>query len=160
MRHLACRGWDADGRHLEPWECQDVAEYLISQSVALQRRLDLRLLENCYADYQLWHDGLASCHWHDLVATRLRERTTYFRREVETAASGPLPGSSGLDAASRARGDRRRAQHREESLRIVLEVLQTTCVPAEQQRLWAEMTGGASVASFYRWREELRNGAG
>src|SRR5262245_32796209 len=125
LRNLAGQGWDADGRHLEPHECQDVAEYLIAQSVALQRRLDLRLLENCYEDYLLWREGLASCHWHDLVATRLRERTTYFRREVEAAVPGPLPGPAGLEEAARARGDRRRTQHREGSLRIVREVLQT-----------------------------------
>jgi hypothetical protein len=29
LRHLARRGWDADGRRLEPHESQDVAEYLI-----------------------------------------------------------------------------------------------------------------------------------
>ena len=71
-----------------------------------------------------------------------------------------MPGPSGLDAASRARKIRRRAQQREESLRIVREVLQTTPVPAEQQRLWAEMTGGASVPSFYRWRTEALNEGG
>jgi hypothetical protein len=161
LRHLARRGWDADGRHLEPHESQDVCEYLIAQSAALQRRLDLRLLENCYADYLVWREGHVLSHWHDLVATRLRERTTYFRREVEAAGPVTLPGPAGLAAAAVARGARRRAQHREESLRIAAEVLAETDVPAEQQRLWAERTGGASVAAFYRWREEaLRNGGG
>jgi hypothetical protein len=94
------------------------------------------------------------------VATRLRERTTYFRREVEAAAPGPLPGPAGLAEAALARGARRRTQHREECLRIAREVLATTSVPAEQLRLWEERTGGMSVASFYRWRDEARNGAG
>jgi hypothetical protein len=92
LRYLARRGWQAEGYRLDSYECQDVCEYLIAQSSALQRRLDLRLLENCYADYLLWRERHSLCHWHDLVATRLRERTTYFRREVEVAAPPPLPG--------------------------------------------------------------------
>jgi hypothetical protein len=97
MRHLARRGFNADGRHMEPCECLDVAEYLIAQSAALQSRLDLRLLENGFADFLQWREGRSLCHWHDLVATRLRERTTYFRYEVEAAAPGPLPGPAGLE---------------------------------------------------------------
>jgi hypothetical protein len=155
LRHLASKGWDADGRHMDPAECLDVCDYLVSQSSALQRRLDLRLMENCYSDYLLWREGYALCHWHDLVATRLRERTTYFRREVETAGPSQLPGPAGLVEAARARGARRREQHRAESIRVAREVLAATDVPAEQQRLWAERTGGASVASFYRWRDEV-----
>src|SRR5262249_24617650 len=80
LRRRAGRGGDADGRHRDPHECHDLSEYLIAQSAALQRRPDLRLLENFYADYLLWREGLALCDWHDLVAPRLRERTTYFRR--------------------------------------------------------------------------------
>jgi hypothetical protein len=151
LRHLARQGWDADGCRLEPHECQDVVEYLITQSSVLQRRLDLRLLENAYADYLLWRDGHALVHWQDLVNTRLRERTTHFRREVETAGPTPPSGPAGLTAAANARGARRRRQHREESLHIAREVLAVASTPAEQQRLWTERTG-ASVASFYRWR--------
>jgi hypothetical protein len=160
MRDLARRGWHADGRHMEPAECQDVCEYLITESSALQHRLDLRLLENGYADYLLWREGHSDAHWRDLAATRLRERTTYFRRPVEAAEPSPLPGPAGLAEAARARGARRREQHRAESIRVAREVLAATNVPAEQQRLWAERSGGASVASFYRWRDEaLRGGA-
>jgi hypothetical protein len=61
MRHLARQGWDADGLRMRPEECQDVVEYLIAQSVALQRRLDLRLLETCYADYLHWREGRSLC---------------------------------------------------------------------------------------------------
>jgi hypothetical protein len=152
LRHLARRGWEADGRHLKPHESMDVVEFLIQQSTLLQCRLDLRLLENAYADYLVWRDGHALCHWHDLLATRLRGRTTYFRREVEPAGPTPTPGPAGLAAAARARGARRRAQHRQESLRIVRHVLTATDVPAEQLHLWAELSGGASQAAFYRWR--------
>ena len=88
------------------------------------------------------------------MATRLRERTTYFRREVELAGPAPVPGPAGLAEAAGARGVRRQAHHRQECLRIVQEVLAATDVPAEQLRLWAERTGGASVAAFYRWRQE------
>jgi hypothetical protein len=154
LRHLARRGWDADGRHLDPHECQDVAEYLIRQCSVLRRRLDLRLLENAYSDFLLWREGHALCHWQDLLATRLRERTTYFRQEVEVAGPTPTPGPAGLAEAARTRGARRRAQHRQERLRIVREVLTTTDVPAEQYDLWAKLTGGASVAAFYRWSAE------
>jgi hypothetical protein len=155
LRHLARRGWDADGRHLDPYETQDVVEYLIRQCSALQRRLDLRLLENAYADFLLWREGHALCHWHDLLATRLRERTTYFRQEVEAAGTTPTPGPAGLGEAARVRGARRRSQHRQECIRIVRELLSTTDVPAERQKLWAKLTGGASVAAFYRWRDEV-----
>jgi hypothetical protein len=154
IRHLARQGWDADGHRLEPHESQDVAEFLIRQSSALQRRLDLRLLENSYADYLLWREGHALSHWHILLATRLRERTTYFRQEVDVAGPAPTPGPEGLREAAAARGARRRSQHRQESLRIVKEVLAATSVPAEQLRLWTELSGGASTASFYRWRDE------
>jgi hypothetical protein len=154
LRHLARRGWDADGRHLDPHESQDVAEYLIRQCAVLQDRLDLRLLENAYSDFLRWREGHALCHWHDLLATRLRERTTYFRQEVEAAGPTPTPGSAGLSEAARTRGARRRSQHRQKCLRIVKEVLSTTELPAEQYDLWAKLSGGASLAAFYRWRTE------
>jgi hypothetical protein len=71
------------------------------------------------------------------------------------------PGSAGLLEAAAARGARRREQHRLESIRIAREVLAATDVPAEQQRLWAQRTDGASPAAFYRWRREvLGPGAG
>lgn len=154
LRHLARRGWDADGRYLDPYECQDVAEYLIRQCSVLQHRLDLRLLENAYSDFLLWREGHALCHWQDLLATRLRERTTYFRQKVEAAGPTPTPGPTGLTEAARARGVKRRSQHRQECLRIVKEVLMSTNVPAEQHHLWAKLSGGASLAAFYRWRGE------
>jgi hypothetical protein len=137
MRCLARRGCEIEGRRMSPEESCEVVEFLIAQSAHLQRRLDLRLLENCYGDYLLWKAGLAGCHWHDLVATRLRQRPTYFRHEVAT-------GPEGL----------RRA--RKEVLDIVRQVRDATTNPEERVRLWAEQTN-QSRATFYRRLADLRN---
>jgi hypothetical protein len=103
MRCLARRGFDGDGREISPEECQVIVEYLIDQSAHLQRRVDLRRQEHCYSDYLMWQQGLAGCHWHELVATRLRQRPTYFRHAV-TAGGGIRPASAGRDAGRGAAG--------------------------------------------------------
>jgi hypothetical protein len=48
----------------------------------------------------------------------------------------------------------------EQDAHLLAEVLAATNQPAEQLRLWAERTGGASQAAFYRWRAEALNEGG
>ena len=136
MRCLARRGHDGDGRRMSPEETQEVVEYVIAQSAHLQRRLDLRLLENCYGDYLLWQAGHAGVHWHDLVATRLRQRPTYFRHPV----------AAGAEAVRQARGAQLDAARR---------VRDATDDPERRVRLWAEWSG-QSRATLYRRLADLR----
>jgi hypothetical protein len=137
MYHLASLGFSVDGRQMAPEECLEVIEYLIAQSAQLQRPLDLRLMENSYSDYLLWQHGHAGCHWHDLVATRLRQLPSYFRHPVAT-------------------GRERIRQTRDADLDLARYVLETASDAKERERIWHEVSGGQSRATLYRRRDELR----
>jgi hypothetical protein len=136
MRCLARRGYAADGREMSPEECQEVVEYLISQTAQLQGRLDLRLLEIAYSDYLLYQDGHSGCHWHDLVATQLRQRPTYFRHEVAI-------GNAAIKQATACKRD------------LARRVRDATSDPRERERLWSEWSG-MSRATLYRHLRALR----
>jgi hypothetical protein len=136
MCDLAAHGFSVDGRQMSPEECMEVVEYLIGQSGQLQRQLDLRLMENCYSDYLLWQNGDSGCHWHDLVATRLRQRPTYFRHPVAT-------------------GPERIRQAREADLDLARQVRDTTSNAKEREQLWHELSGGQSRATWYRRLGEI-----
>jgi hypothetical protein len=82
MRQMSLRGFEHEGRKLEPQECLEVCEYVVCESLALHRPPDLRLLVNAFCDCIQWQEGDAGVHWHDLVAARVRERPTWFRDEV------------------------------------------------------------------------------
>lgn len=67
MRLLAARGF-AD---MTAGECLEVAEFLIQETRAYDKRLDLRHLTKGWQDYRQFRHGLAVTHWKDLVRTSL-----------------------------------------------------------------------------------------
>jgi hypothetical protein len=134
MRSVALRGYEHEGRQLAAAKCSEIAEYIIEQSLALHRSLDMRLLTNSFQDYLLWEDGESACHWRDLVATRLRERPTAFREEVVVGG---------------------RAARKQQELAIVREIMALTEDRLERLRLWQERTGGKGQATMYRRMGEL-----
>jgi hypothetical protein len=109
-------------------ECGLVCEYLINEPLSLQRTLDMRLLTNAFADYLQWQEGDASCHWRDLVSTRLRERAPRLR---ETVAVGG------------------RAQRKARE-RAVARSLVTVLDRAERLRRWVDLTGKSEPALYRR----------
>jgi hypothetical protein len=131
MRKLAAGGYAADGRRLDPAACGEVCEHLIAQSQDTHRALDMRLLVNAFEDRLQWEAGEAGCHWQDLVASRVRERPTHFRRPVDVTPA---------------------AQRRANELELVREL--RTLPRPERLRVWQERTG-KSQASLYRRLAEL-----
>ena len=79
MHSIALRGYERDGRRLEPRECRQVCEYVIDQSRALHWQMDIWLQVNSFESFAQWQKNDVGCHWHDLVASRLRQRPTTFR---------------------------------------------------------------------------------
>src|SRR5262249_20993225 len=116
--------------------CIEVAAYLLEQCRANQCALDLRLLNNAYADYRLWAADQSACHWHDLVATRTREAATHFRHEID------------------ARPDEEKKAERRNILRAVMK---ETPSHKEQERLYRERTGKGE-SDFDRRLREVRSG--
>jgi hypothetical protein len=136
MRYVALKGYEHDGREPEPAECSTVREYIIEQAASLHIGLDMRLLVNSFNDYLQWQEADAAVRWTDLVASRLRMRPVRIQAEV-----------SGMS-----RADRKRKEQQ-----VVREILQTTDVPAEQVRLWTELTQ-KSQSAFYRRKVEVEQG--
>jgi len=141
MRAMARKGYtDETGLRLDPIECCEVCEFIVSECDGLHRALDLRLLINSYADYLQHQEGEAGCHWRDLVAARVREQSTPYRHPVTVAPSGQT-----LVAI---------AVRKEEQYSIVREIVAATTVPSEREQLWIERTA-MSRSTFHRRKLEL-----
>jgi hypothetical protein len=82
MRSMAGKGYEHLGKLVCAKECLEICEFVIEQSHALQRSLDMRLLVNSFDDYLQWEEGGANVNWRDFVAGRLRERAPAFAQEV------------------------------------------------------------------------------
>jgi hypothetical protein len=133
MRRVAGRGYEHEGRWLSPEQCAEVCEFIIDQSAALRRSLDMRLLPNSFQDFLQWEESESGCHWRDLVASRLRERPTAFREQV--AVGG-------------------RAARKREELKLVREITATTDDRKERLQMWVDRTN-KSEAALYRRIAEL-----
>jgi hypothetical protein len=137
VRAIAAQGFKRDGKTLiEPEPCQEVAEHVIRECRAAACPPDLRLLPNACADFLLWESGYASCHWKDLVTSRVREAAHHFLHEP--------------DAETR---EARLARHRA----VVLAIVRQTQDTETQVRLYREQTG-MSRASFFRRKREVESG--
>jgi hypothetical protein len=133
MRYVSMKGYELDGRTMEPAECLAVCEYMIEQSLSLHYALDMRLLVNSFHDYLQWQYGDAACHWSDLVATRLRKRPVILKAEVSRLS---------------------RAERKQQEQRIVREIIDATASPTERLAIWVERTN-KSPAAFYRRLKEV-----
>ncbi len=132
MRSVASRGFRHQGREMTPAECREVCEFVVDQSRSLHRPLDMRMLVNSIIDYSTWSEGDAGCHWHDMVATRLKERPITFEVKPDLGT----------------RADRK---HREREL--AREIAATTTDRAERLRLWSEQTGKSETTLYRRLME-------
>ena len=112
-------------------ECLVVADYIIDESIRLNRQLDMRLLVNALADRLQVEDHDAGCSWRDLVASTLRGRPSVVD-DVEPVGI--------------------RQQRKAHELEIARQIVHLP----RQERLqeWAEKTG-ASQATLYRRLAEL-----
>lgn len=127
MRSLAADGWPKGHVELEAEQCREVVEFLIAEAARTNRRLDVRLMVNCFED-RIQHEDLeAGCDWRDLVATRIRERPT---------------------VASEIQPFGVRERKKAEQLAIAREI--TGMNPSERLRVWQERTRGLSQATLYR----------
>jgi hypothetical protein len=129
MRFIAAQGFVHGVQAMLAQECQEVCEYVITESLSLHRPLDIRLLINSFRDYLQYQEGDSGCHWKDQVAALVRERPTAFQAEV-------VMGS--------------RAARKEQELAIAREIQETTTDREERRRLWAEKTGKSEQALYRR----------
>jgi hypothetical protein len=137
MRELAARGYEIGGKTiLEARECEEVVEHLIRESRDAGCPLDMRLLDTTFSIYAQWEARQTVCHWHDLVAIRVREGARHFRHEIDH-----------LSAEERQARDRN----------IVRELIALTEDTKEQERQYHERTG-KSRADFYRKKAQVQSG--
>jgi hypothetical protein len=128
MRDIATRGYRSGQEAMDPAEAMEVCEFIIAESRGLNRSLDLRILMNSFQDYFQWRDCQSGCHWHDLVATRIKARPICLE-EAKT------------------HGDR--AQQKEKELALAKEIKAKGLSREERLKLWEEKTG-KSEQSLYR----------
>jgi hypothetical protein len=117
---------------LESEKCLEVCEHVIAECKRANCPLDLRLLDNGCSDFLLWDSGNSSCHWKDLVTTRVEQAAAHFRHEISTLSR-----------------EERKARERD----IVREILEQTDEPAERERIWEQKTGKRKSAYYVRKRE-------
>ena len=137
MRHLASQGYrEQDKLVVEPEECLQVTEHLLSECRAAGCPLDLRLQQKSFQTYRQWEMDWSTSHWKDLVAASVREATHHFLHESNT-----MP-----------REDRR-TQRRN----ILREIIRQTKDVKDQEKLYIEKTD-ASRADFFRRKNEIMTG--
>jgi hypothetical protein len=136
MRQISLGGYRAGREILDPEECLEVCEFIISQGRGLHRAIDLRVLLNGFQDYIQWSECQSGCHWHDLVATRVKER--------------PI-------ALEEAQAHMSRAAQKQNELEIAREIAATTNSRDERRRLWQKKTG-KSEQTLYRRLAQLKDG--
>lgn len=132
MRRVAMDGFPKDNNLLEPVECLEVAEFIITESARINRHLDMRLLVNAFEDRRQVEDLEAGCQWQDLVASRICERPSL---------TGPIEPVG------------TRVKKKAKQLAIAREIVGLK--PQSRLRAWKEKTGGASQATLYRRLAEL-----
>lgn len=76
MREIALGGYKSREHLVEPAQCLEIVEFVVSESTKVNRDLDLRLLVNSFEDYLQVEELDAGCCWQDLVASRIRERVS------------------------------------------------------------------------------------
>jgi hypothetical protein len=86
MKEIAAKGHRYGPHHLSPEECLEVAEAIVSQSLRLQRNLDLRLLINTFQDRLQWANGESETHWLHMLESRMKERVLPPGGETQTRA--------------------------------------------------------------------------
>lgn len=74
MRSVASQGYQIGDSRLDPYECMEVADFVIDESTRMGRQLDMRVLVNALADRLQSDDLDAGCGWQDLVASSLLGR--------------------------------------------------------------------------------------
>ncbi len=131
MRDVALRGYRRGDHVLDPPECIEVADYIIGESIRLNRALDMRMLINAFADRLQVEDHDAGCSWTDLVFSTICGRPSVLD-DVEPV------------------GVREQKRARE------LEIARELCGLPAQERLreWRRRTG-KSRAEMYRREKEL-----
>jgi hypothetical protein len=137
MRDIAVAGYVRSGKVLiEPGECLEVTEYLLTECRRSGCPLDLRMQQKSFQTYLQWDSDHSVCHWKDLVTTSVREAASHFQYEADTASR-----------------EERQVRRR----KVLREILRQTKDTREQERLYAERTG-ASRADFFRRKRELDSG--
>lgn len=130
MRNLALRGHKSTWGFVDPEECSKVAEFVISEFLALSRPLDMRTYYKALEVYTSWSLGKTRCQWHDLVRSMLWEYP---------CDGGKVVSRADLDASS------------DEEDALLREILSGDCSVDEQLKRWQAATKGPkSRATFFR----------
>jgi hypothetical protein len=137
MYDLAGKGYRRGGKiALEPADCKEVAEYLIKECRTAKVGLDMRLLVNSWHDRLQYEADKTCCHWHDLVANRVRQAVHSIKEAVVATSM-----------------EERHEQRRQ----VVREVMAQTNDPEERVRLYCERTK-KQRSDFYRRMQEVTSG--
>jgi hypothetical protein len=137
MYDLASKGYRRGGKvALEPGDCKEVADYLIAESRKAKVGLDMRLLLNSWHDYIQWDADKTCCHWHDLVANRVRQAVHNIKEAIVATST-----------------EERHEQRRQ----VVRDVMVETTDAEERVRLFCERTG-KKRSDYYRRMHEVTSG--
>jgi hypothetical protein len=137
MLDLAQQGFcQNDKRVINPEDCLQITEHLLSECRAAGCRLDLRLQQKSFQTFLQWEADWTTSHWRDLVAVGVREAAGHFRHE-----SNIMP-----------REDRRTWRRN-----VLREILAQTSDAKEQEKRYRERTS-CSRPDFFRRKNEIVSG--
>jgi hypothetical protein len=131
---VASKGWTAGQLTMTPFECREVAKFLVAESRHLSIRLDMRnLVDKAYPDYLQHRSNQTDTHWKDLVRSSLEEQLIALQHSPEK--------------------DTREGTKMKEQ--ILVRTLMTDCQEREDRiQRWHKLTG-KSERAFYRRLQEL-----
>lgn len=134
MREIALGGCRTGDSLLEADQCVEVVEFIVAESAKINRHLDLRLFVNSLEDRLQAEDFEAGCSWQDLVASRIRERSS-ITQPIQSYAM--------------------RATRKSKELEVAREIAGLS--PEERLQAWKEKVPppGNSRATMYRRLNEL-----
>lgn len=85
MRSIALKGHRVGDEILSPESCLEVANFVIHESLAVSRNLDMRIMVNSFSDRLQWEAGKTETDWKELVTSRLQERVVPGKKESRAA---------------------------------------------------------------------------
>lgn len=85
MRSIALKGHRVGDEVLSPESCLEVANFVIDESLAVGRNLDMRIMVNSFSDRLQWEAKKAERDWKDLILCRFQERAVPGKKEGRAA---------------------------------------------------------------------------
>lgn len=134
MRNVALEGYASGEDVMTAEECGTVCDFVVNESIGLNRSFDMRLLTRGFNCYLQWRECDCGSDWQDFIAALVRERPVRFREPPQSSS--------------------KREMQKNRELQLAKELAASELDRHERVRRFVEGTG-KSPATYYRRVEQL-----